>query len=515
MAKFSKQVQTVNRDGFPAYQMSDKEHLVTAVLTTMFGEPKYYGSTDSDIVRLATDCAKRDPEFLCNLAVYARNEFNMRSVSHVLTCVIAREASEYTRKTVRNVIVRADDILEIMACYETMYGKPWPNALKREVAEQLQRFDEYQLAKYNGGKRSITFKDVLRITHPTPANKEIEALFGKVLSDTLETPYTWETELSARGNTAEVWNELIASGKVGYMALLRNLRNIVKSGADIEPVLARIADPEQVAKSRQLPFRFFSAYRTLENDRLMTPEIHRALDAALTASVDNMETLAGRTLIAVDASGSMGCLVSRNSTVRCRDIAALFGAMASRICEDATVCFFDCEGGWSQFGGTGYKIVRFGKYDSVLDATLKGIYDHGGGTQMDLPLTYALKEDATRDLKPFDRVIYFSDNECNSSLYGLKTCQGLIDQYRREYNPDLWVHGVDLQGYGTQQFCGKNVNVIAGWSDKVLQFINLAETGVGTLVTTIEAYDADSVSAARAAKAADVAAKAADAAQSA
>ena len=45
---------TVNRDGFPAYKMQDKEQLVTAVLTTMFGEPKFYGSTDEDIFVLAT-----------------------------------------------------------------------------------------------------------------------------------------------------------------------------------------------------------------------------------------------------------------------------------------------------------------------------------------------------------------------------------------------------------------------------------------------------------------------------
>ena len=58
---------TTNRSGFKAYTMSDKEHLVTSVLTSFFGEPKYYGSTDNDIIKLATECAKVDPEFLCKL----------------------------------------------------------------------------------------------------------------------------------------------------------------------------------------------------------------------------------------------------------------------------------------------------------------------------------------------------------------------------------------------------------------------------------------------------------------
>lgn len=482
---------TVNRSGYAAYKMSDKEQLVTAVLTTMFGEPKFYGSTDEKVIQLAVECAKADPAFLCRLACYARNVGNMRSISHVLTAVIAREAHEYTRRTIRNVVVRPDDITEIMSCYQTFYGKPFPNAMKREIASVIQRFDEYQLAKYNGGHKSLKLRDVLRITHPVPQSAEKEALFRKVLDDTLEIPYTWETELSAKGNTKEVWNELIASGKVGYMALLRNLRNIVKSGADVQPVLAVLSDEEQVRKSRQLPFRFFSAYRMLGAENLLTPDIRKALETALTASIANMETIPGRTLIAVDSSGSMASTVSRNSIVRCCDIGTLLGAMASRLCEDATVCYFDSVNSWSMFkgqGNKGYQIARYGKYDSILDICDKNSAA-GGGTDLSLPMKFALEEDDTRKVRPFDRVIYFSDSECNSSWDGLnKTVQSSVDTYRRKYNPDFWVHGVDLQGYGTQQFCGRNFNLMAGWNENVLPFILLAEKGIGSLVETIEAY---------------------------
>ncbi|MBQ6153357.1 MAG: TROVE domain-containing protein [Ruminococcus sp.] len=492
MAKFNQKNtnKTINRDGWVAYKMEDKEHLVTAVLTSMFGEPKYYGSTDNDIVKLSTTIAQGDPEFLTKLACYARNVGNMRSVSHVLACVIAHEASKYTRAVIRNIIVRPDDITEIMACYLSLYGKPFPNALKREIAVQIQQFDEYKLAKYNGRHQSMKFRDVLRITHPVPKDKETEALFRKVLDDTLETPYTWETELSEKGNTKEVWDELIASGKVGYMALLRNLRNIIQSGADVTPVLKTLSDPDRVRKSRQLPFRFFSAYRMLEREGLMTPAIHRALESALTVSVENMETIPGRTLIAIDVSGSMGYYISKKSTVMCSEVASLLGAIASRICEDATVCYFDCEMTWSCLPEKkGYLIKHYGKYDSILEICRQTSFS-GGGTQMDLPMKFALEEDNTARIKPFDRVIYFSDNVCNSSSYGLmRTVQSAVDKYRNTYNPNFWVHGVDMQGYGTQQFCGKNFNLIAGWSETVLPFINLAEKGIGSLVRTIEEYE--------------------------
>lgn len=427
MAKFNQPDtnMTVNRSGFPAYKMKKKTHLVTAALTTMFGEPKYYA--DNDIVRLATHLCESDPAFVCKLACYARNVGNMRSVSHVLTCVIAHHAREYTRRTIRNVVVRPDDITEIMACYKHMYGKPYPNAMKREIADVIQRFDEYQLARYNGGSGALKLRDVLRITHPTPKTKEIDALLGKILNDTLPTPYTWETELSARGNTTKVWNELIASGQVGYMALLRNLRNIVKSGADVTPVLKILSDPERVRRSRQLPFRFYSAYRTLYLENMLSPEIHRALESALTVSIDNMEQFKGRTLIAVDISDSMGWFISKKSNVCCGDIAALLGAMASCLCEDATVCYFHS----GPDINSGLKIAHYSKSDSIPDICRKTAF-YGGGTDMTLPLRWALEEDETVDLKPFDRIIYFSDNQCSHSLKGITRS---ADRGKTQNNP--------------------------------------------------------------------------------
>ena len=245
MAKFN--IRNTNRimnaEGYPAYPMQEREELMAAVLTSMFGEDKFYGRTDDNIIRLAEITALKDPEFLAKLACYARNKANLRSVSHVLTAVIAHHANAYTRIVIRNVVVRPDDITEIMACYRTMYGKPFPNAMKREIGIVMQKFSEYQFAKYNTD-RGITFKDVLRIVHPVPANEKIEEMFGRILDDTLETPCTWETELSAKGNTKEVWDELGTSGKLGYMAALRNLRNMITAGADIGPVLEMLSDAQ-------------------------------------------------------------------------------------------------------------------------------------------------------------------------------------------------------------------------------------------------------------------------------
>ena len=86
----------------------------------------------------------------------------------------------------------------------------------------------------------------------------------------------------------------------------------------------------------------------------------------------------------------------------------------------------------------------------------------------------------------FDRIIVLSDNQVNSSS---RVIQSYADEYRRTFNPELWVHAIDLQGYGTQQFNGDKTNIISGWSEKVLEFIDIVEKGMEGQVEAIENYD--------------------------
>lgn len=463
---------TVNKSGHPAYKTDDELKLTTMVLTTMFGERKYYGDNTNELVQLAKQV---DGEFVSQLAVYARKEFHMRSVSHALTAIVANreDTKELIRFTVDGVVERVDDITEILACYISMYGKPIPNGLKRALAAQMNKFGEYQFAKYNGGNKAVKLRDVLRLTHAKPKDNAQSELFKKVIDDTLEIPYTWETELSAKGNTKEVWEQLIDSGKVGYMALLRNLRNILKcQPKNLDKVLSHLSDAEEVKKSKQLPFRFFSAYNVVKKEGLATSKVLDALETAIRHSVENMEKIKGRTLIAIDTSGSMSNNISAKSDIQCVDIARLMAVMANSICEDAEAVAFD----------TGLYLVTVPSVGGIIQNALS-IRNNGGGTDITLPLRYALQEK-----KQFDRLIMFSDNEINSAYRGYNTCQSFADEYRRKINPDFWVHAIDLQGYGTQQFIGGNTNIIAGWSEKVLEFIGLAELGVDSIVAAIRNY---------------------------
>ena len=108
----------------------------------------------------------------------------------------------------------------------------------------------------------------------------------------------------------------------------------------------------------------------------------------------------------------------------------------------------------------------------------------GGGTNIGLPFELMIE----KRLKP-DRVILISDNQCNTTSRPRNTTvQALADEYRSRTGNDVWVHAIDLMGYGTQQFAGPRTNIIAGWSEKVFDFILLAEQGAGSLEDAVAQY---------------------------
>ncbi|MEI4804471.1 TROVE domain-containing protein [Bacillus sp. NPDC077411] len=476
--------QTYTKEGGNAYKMYDKDKLVTMVLTSFFNEPKFYGDNSGELVTTAKQIMDRDPKFVANLAVYAREVFYMRSVTHVLAVELANhpEGRKYARQTVSRIAQRPDDVTEMMAYQLGVYGRknPIPNSLKKGLADAFATFDEYQLAKYNRTGKDVTLKDVFRLVSPSAKEgTERYELYKRLLENTLQVPYTWETQLSQKGNKKEVWEELIDSGKVGYMALLRNLRNIVDSdAANIDTVYNILRDPERVKKSKQLPFRFFSAYRVVQEKLPQAgSELLDVLNDAIEASVTNMPRVSGTTFMTADISGSMTYnSVSKDGTVTCADIATLMMAMAHSFCDNSITSVF----------ATDFKVINVSTRSGILEnmnTFLSEVNKHGYGTNLYLSIQYLLDNKIK-----VDRILVFSDEQVYGDEYEGNSLQILLETYRREVNPDVWVHSFNLNSYGNQQFVGGKTNLIGGWSEKSLDFIRYAEEGTGSLISAIENY---------------------------
>jgi len=414
---------------------------------------------------------------------------HLRSISHVLAAELANsvEGKGYVRKVLNEIIHRPDDMTEILSCYIGMYGKPIPNSLKKGLAESLQKFDEYQLAKYNRAGK-INLKDILCMTHPKAKDHDQSLLWKKVLENRLKTPVTWETQLSINGNTKEVWEKLIDGNNLGYMAMMRNLRNIIQWGAsNIDKVYEFLSDESQVLKNKQLPFRYYSAYNAIKLLDNTTSKAFDALETAIKTSTRNISKLGGKTLISADVSGSMNTPISSKSDICCSEIAVLMMSIANYICEESITTTFD----------TKLYMCNLPTQNGII-SNANSIDISGGGTDITLPIRYLLDNSIY-----VDRIVLLSDNEINygySNSYNYTInrfnryhdngtcCQSLVEEYRRKINPDVWVHAIDLMGYGTQQFKGPNVNIIAGWSEKVLEFIPLVEQGTESLIRKISSY---------------------------
>lgn len=283
---------TTNHEGALAWRMTPEWELYTTVVTTMGVEDKFYEGGEERVRRIADLVRKVEPEFVAQLAVYTREEMHLRSVPLLLLVELANchQGDSLVSKAVGRTIQRADEITELLMCYLWRTGKKDLSGLscqlRKGLAEAFNKFDEYQFAKYNRKNRKVTLRDALALVHPKPKDDRQADIFRKIKSDTLETPVTWETELSAVGQRhfdskeekeeakREVWRKLVQSRRIGYMATLRNLRNMLGLGMDEETmqmVCDYISNPEAVRKSKQLPFRFLSAFLELTESKNVNP----------------------------------------------------------------------------------------------------------------------------------------------------------------------------------------------------------------------------------------------------
>ncbi len=484
---------TLNHEGGLAFELEAKTKLATQVLST-FVEPKFYSDrnqVEQELRNSVVSVAMKDPEFVLKLAAYARNVMNLRSVPMFILNEFANNgfSAPDSRKYVTACIQRVDDITELLglSIHSRLHDpakrfktKKASMLILKGVSPAFNKFDEYQFGKYNRDGE-VKLKDALFMAHPVPKDKEQQALFDKIATDSLATPETWEVAISGKGASKESWEAIIP--KMGYMALLRNLQNFLKHGVNIEPVLNILKNPVAIKKSRQYPFRFYSAYKALNNntDHKSVEDKYKALNAlesAISTSIENFPKIPGKSLVLVDVSGSMSWQnISAKSSVTPADIAGLFGAMASTICESSDVIVF----------ATDFGRVRLNNSMGVLEKMTEiSRANVGGGTEAHRPMAHA-----RTNKQKYDRIFLFSDMQCyEHSRSNINSFAREFVLYQTEVNKDAYLYSFDLTGYGTSVVPehNKNVLLLAGFSEKLFEFIPAFETERETLVQKIEDY---------------------------
>lgn len=490
MSRFNATVapaRTANLAGGQAYIQNPRAEIASILLTSFVGD-KFYRSAGDELDRLRALIAA-DPEFAAKAAVYARNEYGMRSISHVVAGEVAEivKGESWTRKFIRDVVRRPDDMTEIVAYRAARYGlHPLPNALKKGLRAAFGKFDGYQLAKYRGEGKAVSLVDLVNLVKPLPTTRNRDAL-KQIVAGTLKQTDTWESKLSAGGDKGDAWGSLLAENKLGYMALLRNLRNIAKDADDAAFNMAReqLCDPERVAKSLVLPFRYYTAYREIavaDIPQHRKPLVLAALSMAADHAVSNIPDMDGITLVALDTSGSMTSgRISDHSGTTAAQIGALFAAaLCRRLAGRSYLLTFDTQA----------TTPPLNPLDSVLTTTdniVRGM--RGGGTNLDLVFAHDT---------PVDRVIVLSDMQSwTNGTWGAKTyygygrqkhrpANGAFEDYKRRTGANPSVFAFDLTGYGSLQFPADRCCQIAGWSEKVFDLFPMLEQDRNAMVTEID-----------------------------
>ncbi len=365
-----------------------------------------------------------------------------------------------------------------------------------------------------------SLRDVLRMARPTPKDNVRGALFGWLTDKEVDkwAPAT-EADLPAAvqsliayraADTAEAqtliagdfpttvrWDLLADAAKgplvwkaiarqMGPQALRMNLNTLLRhdvfkngNGPDnvmIDCVASRLADADDIARSRQVPYQFLAAY--LNASAEVPQKIKASLHQAAEIACGNVPELPGPIVIGLDTSGSMGCPVTgwrgRGGTtkMRCVDVAALFAAAILRRNPDSIVIPFD----------TRAYNVRIDPQDTILSLSERLAKYGGGGTDCSIPLAEANKRHSKR---PLVGCVLVSDNEswitggraygygCRGSTGVMTEWQKFVTSARRHGITDPKLVCIDIQPYGSSQAPERDDMLnIGGFSDAVFNVVS-------------------------------------------
>lgn len=499
MAKYNKRTpgtRTVNLAGGEAFKVTPELEFAALCLTTFLKDQFYRDAAQTHRQMLGLMEQIRDKKFVAQVGVFARNEFGMRSVTHVIAGELPNLVKNegWVKHAINKIVRRTDDITEIMAYWFHKNGKhkgggtPVPNSLKRGLSMAFDKFDGYQLAKYRAAGKEVSLVDVVNLVRPRPTEKNADALQALVTDD-LRSSTTWEAKISAAGQgtkdkvevakrKADAWESLVLSGKISYFALLRNLRNIAEQADKkvLDAALELLVDPKRISGSLVLPFRYLTAYYTLM-EAGVPAKVLGAVSDAVNIALGNVPKFDGDTLVIVDRSGSMGGGVQRiggrgywagggNSIGSDPwDIAAMFAAALART-NEADVLLFSSDG---QYVSINPRSDVFGIIESLER------YRDGSGTDF--------RKMINKINKPYDRIVILSDEQ---GWVGYKAPTKELAAYKAKYNCNPAIYSFDLQGYGTLMFPERSVYTLAGWSDKVFDIMKMFGEDPNALINTIK-----------------------------
>jgi TROVE domain-containing protein len=426
-------------EGAVAQRVDAKTELRRTVLTCLLWEDAFYEKGSEIAERIAGLVVKSEPGVVAALACEARDAMQLRHAPLFLVRELARRkgAGSLVAESLERVIQRADELGEFVALYWKEKKQPLSAGAKRGLARAFTKFDAYQLAKYDSDRVGVKLRDVLFLCHAKPKDAEQAAVWKKLVENTLESPDTWEVALSAGKDKRENFERLLREGKLGGMAVLRNLRLMLAAG--VAPSLIRERLEKGVA--RALPFRFVTAARH-------APKVEESLEKAMLQGIAGFEKLAGSTGLVVDVSGSMEGKLSKKGETTRMDAAAGLAILLREKAEEFCIATFSdaC-------------VELPPRRGFALRDAIVGSQAHSG-TYLKRALE-TLRE--KREWRELARLIVITDEQSHD---------GILDAW----TPRAYVVNVAPYKYGVSY--GRGWTHVDGWSERIVDYIAAVEEEV-------------------------------------
>ena len=323
--------QTRTHEGAMAPRLSPEAMLERSLMACLLWEDSFYEGGVAIADRLKALVPLCDPEQVVAMAVRAREEGRLRHAPLLLLRELARHpARPKIANALARVLQRADEPAEFLTLYWGEKKQPLSRQVKLGLAKALQKFDAYQLAKYDRSGL-VRLCDVLFMVHAKPRDEEQATVWKQLAVGSLPSPDTWEVALSAGADRQETFTRLLREERLGYLALLRNLRNMVEAGVDMHLIAKALRTG--AVRSRALPFRFVAAAKA-------APVFEPELDQAMQMTLATLAPLPGKTAVVVDVSGSMFDPLSRRGELTRLDAASALAVLLTGIAENTRVFSF-------------------------------------------------------------------------------------------------------------------------------------------------------------------------------
>lgn len=435
----------LTHEGVAASILNPIQQLRRSVMACMLFEDQFYvdGVSVADrIVEEVNTILKRYPEegpsIVANIAHEARTSGNLRHAPLWLVTALIRANTAATRAVVAgaifHVIQRPDELAELVAMYWKDGKKMLPRQVRMGLGLAFQKFDRYSLSKYANRDGAVRMRDVLFLSHAKPKDDEQALLWKELAEDILKAPEnTWEVQLSAGKDKKLAFTNLLAENSLGALALLRNLRNMIEAGVDLDLIRGAL---KTMKTYRVLPFRFISAAR-------YAPNLESDLEMAMFRSLAEMPKLEGRTILIVDNSGSMyGTKVSEKSDIDRSDAACALAMLLREVCSEIRILSFSDRAAE----------VPPRRGFALRDSIQKAVSVSGTNTENALALARS---------RGYDRIIVLTDEQSAQAVS--KPMENSLAYF---INVASYQNGI---GYGSWTH-------LDGWSESIVSYIQAIES---------------------------------------